>query len=419
MQAMPVTCDCGHDHEPLLPIAEACRRAAAHVTAVAETERVSLQDAAGRILAEDISARLAMPRFDQSAMDGYALAAASARGGVVLLPVSGLILAGDAAAPLVPASAVRIFTGAPLPDGADTVVMQENASQRGGQVVIAGPLEAGSHIRRRGEDIAEGEPLLRSGMRIDARHIGLLAAQGITEILVWRRPVVAVVSTGNELRQAGEVLSEGAINDSNRPMLMALAQAAGFKTVDGGCLPDNTSLLARRLLELSVRADLIVSSAGASVGDEDNSYKAALAAGGEVEALRIAMKPGKPAVVGRVGHTAYLGLPGNPVSAFVSWCFLGGAMAAALQGRNWQPPAGVLLPSASRFAHKPGRTEFVPARMLRGNGGLSIEILGHGVSAHLKPLALADGLVEIAATQGGVEPGGMLLFHAFHNLCAV
>jgi molybdopterin molybdotransferase len=231
--------------------------------------------------------------------------------------------------------------------------------------------------------------------------------------------VVAVVSTGNELRQAGEVLGEGAINDSNRPMLMALAEAAGFRAVDGGCLPDNESLLARRLLELSVRADLIVSSAGASVGDEDNSCKAALSAGGEVEALRIAMKPGKPAVVGRLGRAAYLGLPGNPVSAFVSWCFLGGAMAAALQGRNWQPPAGVPVPSASRFAHKPGRAEFVPARLLRENGGLSIEILGSGVSAHLKPLTLAEGLVEIAATQGGVEPGGIVLFHAFRNLCEV
>jgi len=417
MQRAHAQCGCGQVHEELLVIDEACRRARARVAPIAAIETVAIHQAVGRTLAETVSARHAMPRFDQSAMDGYAVAAASLRDGPNLLQVSARILAGAAPAPLLPATAARIFTGAPLPAGADAVVMQEQVTLRGTQVVIAGPVEEGSHVRRRGEDIAEDQALLEPGLRLDARHAGLLAAQGIAQVKVRCRPVVAVLSTGNELRQAGEPLPHGAIHDSNRPMLLALAAAAGCDTVDGGCLLDGAARLRERLLELSAVADLVVSSAGASVGDEDNAFRAAAACGQHVEALRIAMKPGKPAVVGNLGRAAYLGLPGNPVSAFVSWSILATAMLAGLQGRTWQRSPGFPVASASRYARKPGRTEFVPARLRDAGGAPAAELLGHGVSAHLLPLAAADGLVEIAAPHGPVSPGDLLRFHPFRDCC--
>ena len=196
-------------------------------------------------------------------------------------------------------------------------------------------------------------------------------------------------------------------------MLITLAQEMGFAVFDGGCLPDNADLLTSRLTELSAMADMVVSSAGASVGDEDNSFRAAEAAGFRCEALRIAMKPGKPAVVGQRGGTAYLGLPGNPFSAFVSWNILGRAMAAALTGSTWRLPEGIDLPAANRFGHKHGRTEFAPARLRRQDGKLLVELLGQGVSGHLKPLAAAEGLAEIAATSGMVNAGDLVRFHPF------
>ena len=408
-----VECGCGMVHEPLLAISAACERAAACVTPITAEETVPLREAAGRLLAVSIEAAYAMPHFDQSAMDGYALFAAGVSDGRNNLAISQRILAGEAGAPLMPGTAARIFTGAPLPEGADAVVVQEQTAACDARVTFDGPVTPGAHVRRRGEDISVGEALLAPGIRLTPRHLALLAAQGYSEVSVKRRPVVAVISTGSELRQPGEVLGRGALYDSNRPMLMALATEAGFSVVDGGCLPDNANLLAERLSELAGQVNLIVSSAGASVGDEDNSLRAAEAAGFTCEALRIAMKPGKPAVVGRCGATAYLGLPGNPLSALISWNILGGAMAAALAGRARPLPQGLAIPAANRFGHKPGRTEFVPARLISREGEKVAELLGHGVSGHLKPLAAAEGLAEIAATSGPVGAGDIVRFHPF------
>ncbi len=413
MNAMQPECDCGQVHEPLLPISTACERAAACVSPKTQVEIVPLQQAAGRVLAVAVEARFDMPHFDQSAMDGYAVTAADVAERENTLPVSQRILAGQWGRPLVPGTAARIFTGAPLPEGADAVVMQELATAVDGTVSFRGPIKAGAHVRRRGEDMAAGEPLLTKGTALTARHVALLAAQGMAEVQVIRRPVVAVLSTGSELRAAGSELVPGALYDSNRPMLLTLAQEMGFAVFDGGCLPDNADLLTSRLTELSAMADMVVSSAGASVGDEDNSFKAAEAAGFRCEALRIAMKPGKPAVVGQRGGTAYLGLPGNPFSAFVSWNILGRAMAAALTGGTWRLPEGIDLPAANRFGHKHGRTEFAPARLRRQDGKLLVELLGQGVSGHLKPLAAAEGLAEIAATSGMVNAGDLVRFHPF------
>lgn len=403
------------DGNNLLSLTEACRRAAGFVSAVCECEVIDVLSAIGRTLAKPVFAQLMQPRFDQSAMDGYAVASISTSGGNVALLVSGRITAGQRPTTLAPGTALRIFTGAPLPPGADAVVMQEHVLRRGDEILIPATVEVGANIRRQGEDIQTHTRLLEPGTRLDARHTALLSAQGIDRVAVLRRIKIAVISTGNELREPGATLSDGAIFDSNRRMLLALAAEAGFETIDGGWLPDDKEYMTTHLRRLSSEVDFIVSSGGASVGDEDHAASAAIAAGGTIETLKIAMKPGKPALVGRIARAAFLGLPGNPIAALVAWLNLGGAMAAALNGRAPKPLFGCPMPTTTMFERRSGRTEFVPARLTEGPNGQALEILGRGGSARLRPLVEADGLAEISAEHGTVQPGHVLIFHPFHG----
>ncbi|HEX2508921.1 MAG TPA: gephyrin-like molybdotransferase Glp [Microvirga sp.] len=400
----------------LIGIEAACDRAARRAVPIGDVETVPLERSGGRALAEPVSAALALPAFDASAMDGYAVAL----GGCMVpsatrIPVHGRIAAGDAAPALPAGHAARIFTGAPLPAGADAVLMQEHGRRDGDELVLYRMLRPGDNIRRRGEDIREGDPLLVSGTRLDARHVALLAAQGRWAVRVLRRPRVGVVSTGDELRRPGTPLAASCIYDSNRPMLLTLAAEAGLEAIDGGSLPDDPDLIAGALRDLSARCDFVVTTGGVSVGEEDHSAAAVARAGGTSETLKIALKPGKPAVVGRIGKAAYLGLPGNPVSALVSWLLLGGAVVAALEGRVHRRRLGCPIPAAARFDRRPGRTEFAPARIVATSHGPAAEIVGRGGSARLRPLADADGLAEIHALQAPVESGATVLFHPFRN----
>ena len=404
----------------LITIDEACAKAARYATPITAAEDVPIRQAGGRTLAEKVVATLALPAFDQSAMDGYALAL----GGGMLpsgtrVPVEARVAAGDVAGTISEGAAARIFTGAPLPACADAVLMQEHGWRDGDHLVLNRMIRPGDNIRRRGEDIAEGELLLTPGERLDARHVALLASQGRTRVRVLRRPRVGVVSTGNELRQPGSKLDDAAIYDSNRPMIMALADQAGLDVLDGGSVPDDPTAMADALTELAERCDLIVTTGGASVGEGDHAASAMALAGARFETLKIALKPGKPAVVGQLGSCAYLGLPGNPVSALVSWLFLGGAVVSALEQRPFRRRLGCPMSSISQFQRRPGRTEFVPARIRSGARGPAAEILGRGGSARLRPLVLADGLAEIAPLHAPVEVGDIVLFHPFRNGFAV
>jgi molybdopterin molybdotransferase len=405
----------------LIEIDAACARAAGYADPVTDIETVAVHGAAGRTLAEAVAAEFAMPAFDQSAMDGYALALP---GGEMLpagtrVPLQGRIAAGDSAGALAPGHAVRIFTGAPLPVGANAVLMQEHGWQDDGCLVLNRMVRLGDNIRRRGEDIEAGDRLLAPGERLDARHVALLSAQGRTSVSVRRRPRVGVVSTGNELVQPGRPLVEASVYDSNRPMVMALAAQAGLDVVDGGWIKDDAVAMAGTLRDLAASCDLVVTTGGASVGEEDHSATAAVLAGGACETLRIALKPGKPAVTGRIGSAVYLGLPGNPVSALVSWLILGGAVVAALEGRPHRRRAGCPVPAFSRFERRPGRTEFAPGRIARSDASSTVEILGRGGSARLRPLVEADGLVEIHALHAPVEAGSNVLFYPFRDGFAV
>jgi molybdopterin molybdotransferase len=399
----------------LISLDEACERAARHVTPMDRCDGVSLLDALDRVLAEQIFARIALPPFDQSAMDGYAFAASSIGRIETELKIVSRVAAGGISAPLPAGTAARIFTGAPIPRGADTVVMQEHVRRDGSRLKIEDPIRPGSNVRRRGEDIAKGESLLHAGQRLDARHLALLAAQGFSTIQALQRPRVVIVSTGDELRQPGETLGEAGVYDSNRTMLLALARRAGLDAIDGGHIPDNAQAMALRLSALAEVSDMVVTTGGASIGEEDHSAAALAANGSSVEVLKIAIKPGKPAVVGRIAHAAYLGLPGNPVSALVAWLTLGSAMIAKLCGMRPQRRLGYSMTTVSTFERKAGKTEFVPGRLVSTIEGLCVEILGRGGSARLKPLIHADGLAEIAASAGNLNPGDPVLFHSFRS----
>lgn len=401
----------------LLSVDEACARAASLIRPITGTETVPLAAAVGRVLAAPLMARIAIPPFTQSAMDGYALRAGQGLAEATTLVVTDRVAAGHGGRPVGEGEAARIFTGAPLPPGTDAVIMQEHVRRDAGTITIGRAMRAGDNVRPRGEDIDPPESILDQGTRLDARHIGLIAAQGYREVDLVRRPVIAVVSTGDELRQPGEDLAPASIYDSNRLMLLALISAAGFAAEDGGWVPDRSEAIAGRLTSLAGGCDLIVTTGGASAGEADHSAAALRLAGGVGEALKIALKPGKPAVVGRIGATGYLGLPGNPVASMVSWMLLGRAMASALVGARPQRDRGYPVRSLSWFRRRPGRTEFVPSILASDEQGRAgIEILGRGGSARLRPLVIADGFAEIAAGNEGVAPGDELRFHPFRSI---
>ena len=402
-----------------LPLDTACAQAAAFANVIRETESVALAQAVGRCLAQDVVARRACPDRDLSAMDGYAVATACNLGAGTHLKIEGRIAAGDVAESLADGTAARIFTGAAIPAGAGAVVMQEHAKRDGAFVILERPVAMGENIRRRAEDVAPGDLLLREGQRLNARGVAIVAAQGIDRLVV-RRPVrVAILSTGNELCHAqGDCVPATGALDSTRPMLLALAAAQGLTAADAGCVPDDPSALADHLRRLAERCDLIVTTGGASVGEEDHSATALRLAGGTGATLKMALKPGKPAIVGRIGAATYLGLPGNPLAALVSWSLLGNAVFARLEGRAVTRQPGCPMPIRLALRRKPGRTEFIPARIHGGPGGLELELLA-GNSARLRPLLDADGFVELPETLTEAQPGHRLAFHPFERQFAV
>ena len=372
--------------EELISLDEACRRAAAHAEIIQRVERVALIDAIDRVLAEDMRAAIALPPFDQSAMDGYAFATASVQRIGAELPVALRVAAGRPAPALPNGAAARVFTGSPVPAGADTVVMQEHVVRKGDCIVLDGLPRSGSNIRCHGEDIAAGERMLRAGQRLGPHHIALLAAQGLEAVSVRHAPRILILSTGDELRQPGEALVEASIYNSNRPMLLAMARQPGFTVFDGGCIPDSREAIADRLADFAGAVDLVVSTGGASVGEADHSAAALARSKAVFEVMRMAVRPGKPAIVGRLNRAAYLGLPGNPVAALVSWLTLGSAMIAAMSGTPWRRGRGVEVAVVSRFERMPGRVEFAPARLVSTEVGVRLEILGRGAppgSSHL------------------------------------
>jgi molybdopterin molybdotransferase len=386
----------------LISLDEALARLAEGSTgfAIGETERLSTFEALGRVLAEDVRSLLDVPPADNTSMDGYALRAADVPAAGTLLPVSQRIPAGVVGAPLAAGTAARVFTGAQVPAGADAIVMQEQcealAGEGLGSVRVNGVPERGQWIRRRGEDVHQGATVLTRGTRLTPQALGLAASVGAGTLAVLRRPRVAVFSTGDELVMPGEPLKPGAIYNSNRFTLRGLLQAAGCEVHDLGIVPDKLDATRAALRDAAMRADLIVTSGGVSVGEEDH-LRPAVMAEGRIENWQIAIKPGKPLAFGAVrrggdaGEALFVGLPGNPVSSYVTFLLCVGTVLRVLQGQGAGLPPALPLRAGFDWPRPDKRREFLRVRI--GAEG-ALELFGNQSSGVLTSAVWADGLVD-------------------------
>ncbi len=358
---------------------------------ISDHETCLAEAALGRVLAIPLVANVTVPPLDNAAMDGYALRFAdwSAEG---WLPISQRIPAGTLGSELVPGTAARIFTGAPVPPGADCVVMQEDCEVDDGKVRLTATPKAGSHIRRAGEDIRAGQTVLEAGTRLGPAQLGVAASVGATELGVVRRLKAAVFFTGDEIVLPGQPLAPGRIYNSNRATLIALLTQMGIEVIDLGQVPDRLDATVATLERAAQAADVVITSGGVSVGEEDH-VKAAVEQLGRLSMWKVAMKPGKPLVYGRVGNADFLGLPGNPVSAFVVFCLFVRPFLLRRMGAESHPAAAFTVPAGFDWP-KPGkRREFLRARLQDG-WAMLYPNQGSGV---LTSLAWADGLVDIEA----------------------
>ncbi len=379
-----------------------------------EAETLPLAEARGRTLAEPLTCTAMSPAFDNAAMDGYAVATRALDGpGPWTLAVEGLALAGQPPSRLArPDCAMRIMTGAPVPEGADAVVMQERVRRRGDRVILDLRPEPGAQIRRAGEDMDAGDVIVPAGRRLTPRAIAAGAAAGADHARVRRRIRVALIVTGDEV--AGGAGSGGAIRDVNGPMLRAALSRPDVSLVEAVHAGDRLEHLAFTLSRLAASADLIVTSGGVSVGTADLVKPALRAAGGSVAFEGVAIKPGKPVSFGRIGAAVWLGLPGNPVAAFTTWSLFGVRILARLSGCTEEPRRRHAA-TAAPLHHTPGRCEFRPARIVGfdGQGRETIDCPPSTNSARVSDLASTDGFALIPADVETLPAGGLVEFVPF------
>lgn len=379
------------------------------LTVPAGMETVSLAEAAGRFLAEDIAAPIALPPFDNSAVDGYAFRFDDlAASGTTTLPISGRVAAGEAASAGPAGSASRIFTGAPLPPGADTIAMQEDVCLGDGAVTLPAGIVQGANRRKAGEDVARGSLALPAGRRLGARDLALAAALGLTGLPVRGRLKVGIFSTGDEVTASGQNLAPAGIHDANGPMLSALLALSGALPRHLGILRDDPSALRARLRAAAAEHDLIVTSGGVSVGEEDH-VRAAVGQEGEIALWRLAIKPGRPLAFGSVAGTPFLGLPGNPAAAYATALAILLPVVRHLSGSPEEPPLP-LVRSGFTLAKRAGRREYLRVCLRRAPDGLSEAVPAPGGA--LSGLAASDGLAELAEEAETIHPGDLLPFRA-------
>ena len=371
-------------------------------------EPVELWSALGRVLAAPVSARWDLPGFDNSAMDGYAVRARDLARAATLepvrLPVRGEAAAGAPPGQLVPETAMRILTGAALPEGADAVVRQEDTERHGDSVVVQVAVRVGTNVRRCGEDVTAGTVVLHGGRRLTAADIAVAAASGHASLSVGTRPRVALLATGDELRPAGEPLAPAEVADSNSPMLAAAVHEAGGEPVFIGIVADTMDAV-RAALRRAAEYDLIVSSAGVSVGDHDH-VQAVLAELGEIALWRVAMRPGKPLLIGRVADTPFIGLPGNPVSSSVTFELFARPAILQMQGAS-DPHRRRVRVRLGEDVSKPAQLEtFARARLCAADGDVPVATGSGGQGSHmLSGLVAADVLLVLPAGRDVVPAG--------------
>ncbi len=367
-----------------------------------EKERVKTEQASGRILSEALVSSIDVPPCDNSAMDGFAVPS-----GALEFCVSQRVPAGSSPAPLDAGNAARIFTGAPVPTGTEAVVMQEDCEFADGRVKILKAPKPGANIRRRGEDIARGSVFLEAGTRLRPQELGMISSVGISEVSVFSRLKVAIFFTGDELVMPGNPLPPGKIYNSNRYSLIGLLESLGCEVVDLGIVPDSLESTVRTLQQGAERADLVMTCGGVSVGEEDH-VKAAVERIGSLWMWKVNIKPGKPFAFGALSGIPFLGLPGNPVSAFTIFCLFARPFILKMQGASkWQPLSFAV---ESAFEWKPaGREEWLRAKL--DAGGKAILHPAQG-SAVMTSLSWAEGFVAIPAG-AGAKRGETLRFYPF------
>jgi len=379
----------------LLTLDDALARLLGALQPLSDTETVSTFDALGRVLAADLHSIADVPAADNSAMDGYALRHGDVPSAGTVLPVSQRVPAGVVGTALKLGTAARIFTGAFVPEGADTVVMQEDCEALDGAVRVNIVPKPAAAIRRRGEDLAQGAIALPRGTRLTPQALGLAATAGAATLQVTRRPRVALFSTGDELAMPGEVLKPGAIYNSNRFTLRALIQSLGCECTDLGIVPDQLAATREALRTAAQGHDFIVTSGGVSVGEEDH-LKPAVQAEGALELWQIAIKPGKPLAFGSVrqaggGNAWFVGLPGNPVSSFITFLLAVRPMLLKLQGATVLQPATFPMRADFNWPRADPRREFLRVKR-NANGGL--ELFSNQGSGVLTSTVWADGVVD-------------------------
>jgi molybdopterin molybdotransferase len=411
MTAPPTLADivgCLSDYDPnALPVALAREAIARFVVPVDCAERVAIRAALDRVLATDLVSPIDVPAHDNAAMDGWAVRATDlVPDGDTVLSTVGTAYAGVAYTGGVGAGeAVRVMTGAVMPEGCDTVIVQEVVRTDGARIVVPRGQQAGQHRRLRGEDLAAGRPALRAGRLLRPADLGLLASLGIGEVPVQRRLRVAYFSTGDELRSIGEPLDPGCVYDSNRYTLHGMLSRLGVDLLDLGVVRDTPQALESAMRTASLNADAIVSSGGVSVGEADFT-RAVLDRLGEVAFWRIAMRPGRPFAFGRVGAACYFGLPGNPVAVMVTFHFLVRDALIRLSGASPRPVLPLRVRSAARLRKRPGRTEYQRAIVEPGpDGVLQARITGSQGSGVLRSMSEANALVVLHHDQGDVAAG--------------
>lgn len=406
--------DCFASGAEILSVEDAVAAITAHFSPVDGVETVRLADADGRVLAEDLIATLQLPPFTNSAVDGYAVRGddlPELSGSARLFRVAGKSQAGTAAVgpPLGPGEAVRIFTGAPMPEGADTVFMQEDVRvDEAGRVALPAGLKRGANVRPAGEDIAAGRVIAPANRWLRPQDVAVAAAMGLSELRVRRRVKIALFSNGDEIAEPGTARSLPQVFDSNRFMLMAMLRRIGCTVTDLGIFRDDTVRIGAALKSAARSHDLILSSGGVSTGEGDH-VKAAVESAGTLVFWRIAMKPGRPVAMGVIDGTPFIGLPGNPVASFVTFAKVARPAILALAGAEWSPPPPIRVKAQFSYRKKPARREYVRVHLRKDDDGalhaLKFPREGAGL---LSSLVDTDGVLELGEDVTRVEPGQMV-----------
>ncbi len=401
------------DTTPLLSYDEALTQLTDAITALASPVDKALLETLGAVLAESIESAIDVPTCAMSSMDGYAFNTADlATSGVTTLPLSQRIAAGSAADALVTGTAARIFTGAPVPEGADAVIMQEQVDAVDHQIRFDARPASGSNIRPPGNDIRRGTTILNKGCRLRPQDIGLAASVGLQTLPVFSAIKVGMFFTGDELVEPGQALAAGKIYDSNRYTLHGLLESMGCEIIDLGLVGDTLAATRDAMLRASTQADLVVTSGGVSVGEEDH-VRIAIEQLGELRLWRLGIKPGKPLAYGQINDTAFIGLPGNPVSVFATFCLFVCPVIRIMQGCGWRKPVTLPVKADFDWSRPDSRREFLRARLVTTKDNQTlVQIHPNQDSGVLTSTVWADGFVEIPENQT-VQAGEMVNYLPF------